>query len=58
MAEVVREQVGSEVNVPDDDLVQYTTALGAAILGHHRLKKLRKEKNIVASQRDSSLVRG
>jgi predicted CoA-substrate-specific enzyme activase len=58
MAQVVREQVGSEVNVPDDDLVQYTTALGAGILGHHRLKKLQKEKELMSDQRDSSLVRG
>jgi len=43
MAKVVREQLGSDVNVPEGELVQFTTALGAAILGHYRLSKLRKE---------------
>lgn len=41
MAEVVREQLRTDVNVPDDELVQYTTALGAAILGQYRLEKRR-----------------
>jgi predicted CoA-substrate-specific enzyme activase len=58
MAQVVRDQVGSEVNVPAEDLVQYATALGAAILGHHRLRKLEDQKEPVSNQRDSSLVRG
>lgn len=40
MAGVVREQLKKEVNVPEGDLVQFTTALGAAILGHRRLAKL------------------
>jgi (R)-2-hydroxyacyl-CoA dehydratese activating ATPase len=40
MIEVVREQLNSEVNVPAGDLVQYTAALGAAILAHQRLLKL------------------
>ncbi|MFQ5399979.1 MAG: acyl-CoA dehydratase activase [Anaerolineae bacterium] len=43
MAEVVREQLATEVNVPEGDLVQFTSALGAAILGHRRLVKIRKE---------------
>jgi len=43
MARVVREQLGSDVNVPEGELVQFTTALGAAILGHYRLSKLRLE---------------
>jgi len=43
MAEVVRQELSSEVNVPAGNLVQFTTALGAAILGHTRLEKLRKE---------------
>ena len=42
MARVVREKLNAEVNVPKDDMVQYTTALGAAILGHQRLRKLRE----------------
>ena len=41
MARVVREKLKADVNVPEDDMVQYTTALGAAILGHQRLGKLK-----------------
>jgi predicted CoA-substrate-specific enzyme activase len=40
MARVVREKLNAEVNVPAGEMVQYTTALGAAILGLQRLKKL------------------
>jgi predicted CoA-substrate-specific enzyme activase len=40
MANVVREHLKAEVNVPPGDLVQYVCALGAAILGHRRLLKL------------------
>jgi predicted CoA-substrate-specific enzyme activase len=40
MADVVREALKAEVNVPEGDLVQYISALGAAILGHQRLQKL------------------
>ena len=43
MVDVVREQLDSEVNVPDGDLVQFTSALGAAILGHRRLRRLEEE---------------
>lgn len=41
MARVVRDKLKSEVNVPEGEMVQFTTALGAAILGHQRLQKLR-----------------
>ena len=41
MAQVVQERLKAEVNVPEGDMVQYVPALGAAILGHARLKKLR-----------------
>ncbi len=40
MVAVVRDQLGAEVNVPPGDLVQFTSALGAALLGHRRLRKL------------------
>ena len=40
MARVVREKLHAEVNVPEGEMVQFTTALGAAILGHQRLRKL------------------
>ena len=43
MVDVVREELGTEVNVPGRDLVQFTAALGAAILGQRRLEKLRNE---------------
>ncbi|UCF18193.1 MAG: 2-hydroxyglutaryl-CoA dehydratase [Gemmatimonadota bacterium] len=44
MVDVVREQLEAEVNVPDGDMVQFTSALGAAILGQHRLHKLADER--------------
>ena len=40
MADVIREKLESDVNVPPGDLVQYTSAFGAALLGQRRLKKL------------------
>jgi predicted CoA-substrate-specific enzyme activase len=43
MADVVRSELGAEVNVPQGDLVQFTSALGAAILGHRRLRKLQEQ---------------
>ena len=44
MVDVIRERLGDQVNVPEGDLVQYTSALGAAILGHQRLRKLNQNK--------------
>lgn len=43
MAGSVRERLQAEVNVPEPELVQFVSALGAAILGQRRLQKLRKE---------------
>ncbi|MBI4769575.1 MAG: hypothetical protein HY784_03955, partial [Chloroflexi bacterium] len=40
MARVVRQNLKTEVNVPQGDMVQFTSALGAAILGHQRLRRL------------------
>jgi (R)-2-hydroxyacyl-CoA dehydratese activating ATPase len=40
MAEVIREELGEGVNVPPPEEVQYTSALGAALLGRQRLRKL------------------
>lgn len=40
MARVVRELLKAEVNVPPEDLVQFVSALGAAILAQRRLQKL------------------
>jgi predicted CoA-substrate-specific enzyme activase len=40
MSRVIREKLGMPVNVPQGDLVQFTAALGAALLARHRLRKL------------------
>ena len=40
MARVVREAVKSDVNVPPPDMVQFVSALGAALLGQRRLARL------------------
>ena len=42
MADVIREELKSEVNVPEGDLVQFTSALGAAYLGHLRMARLQE----------------
>jgi predicted CoA-substrate-specific enzyme activase len=43
MAKVVQEKLGTKVNVPEGDLVQYVAALGAALLAQHRLRKLSEQ---------------
>jgi predicted CoA-substrate-specific enzyme activase len=40
MVDVVRQQLGASVNVPPGDMVQFVSALGAAVLGRRRLQKL------------------
>jgi predicted CoA-substrate-specific enzyme activase len=40
MAAVVRSQLQAEVNVAPGDLVQFTVALGAALLGQRRLRQM------------------
>jgi predicted CoA-substrate-specific enzyme activase len=50
MAQVVRQELRANVNVPEGDLVQYTSALGAAILGQRRLKKLETENGLAVRQ--------
>jgi len=37
---VLREKLGASINVPEGDLVQFTAALGAALLARYRLRKL------------------
>jgi predicted CoA-substrate-specific enzyme activase len=49
MITVLREQLNTDVNVPAGDLVQFTTALGAAVLGHRRLQKKLREKETTAA---------
>ena len=46
MAQAVRNQLGSDVNVPDVEMVQFVSALGAAILGHRRLVKIAEEERV------------
>lgn len=43
MADVIREELDAQVNVPEGELVQFTSALGAAYLGHRRLARLESE---------------
>lgn len=43
MADVVRDELETEVNVPTGDLVQFVPALGAALLGQRRLQRLAEE---------------
>ena len=40
MIDVVRQALGAAVNVPTGDLVQFTAAFGAALLGQRRLERL------------------
>src|SRR5574341_373780 len=48
MADVIRENLRAQVNVPEGDMVQYTTSLGAAILAQARLEKLNQLQNAAA----------
>jgi predicted CoA-substrate-specific enzyme activase len=57
MAEVVKEQLKADVNVPAGELVQFTTALGAAILGHQRLRRLQQEAASTPAAGDAALAR-
>ena len=43
MVRVISEKLNATVNVPPGDLVQYTAAVGAAILAQQRLKKLQEQ---------------
>ncbi len=44
MADVVKERLGCDVNVPPGEMCQFSAALGAAVLGHRRLERLREQK--------------
>lgn len=46
MANVIRERLQTEVNVPEGEMPQFTAALGCAILGHLRLRMLKVENKI------------
>ncbi len=43
MSKVIQGELGTEVNVPEGEIVQYVAAMGAALLGHQRLKKLQEK---------------
>jgi predicted CoA-substrate-specific enzyme activase len=43
MAEVIRAELDADVNVPEGDMVQFMSALGAAYLGHKRMARLESE---------------
>jgi activator of 2-hydroxyglutaryl-CoA dehydratase len=43
MVSVMREHLGDGVNVPPEPLVQFTGAIGAAVLAGRRLEKLETE---------------
>ncbi len=53
MARVVREHLHAEVNVPPENLVQFISALGAAILAQRRLQKLNQAVGDAPSDRTS-----
>jgi len=48
MVAVISRELNAEVNVPDGDLVQSTPALGAAILGQQRVRKLAEHSEAAA----------
>jgi predicted CoA-substrate-specific enzyme activase len=48
MVRVIREKLSAPVNVPDGDLVQYTSALGAALLARYRWSKVREQSALAA----------
>jgi predicted CoA-substrate-specific enzyme activase len=48
MADVIRRELDADVNVPSGDMVQFTSAFGAALLGRRRLEKLAADGSAVA----------
>jgi activator of 2-hydroxyglutaryl-CoA dehydratase len=49
MGRSVSKALEAEVNVPDDEMVQYVSALGCAILAHRRLEILHSEADLEAA---------
>jgi predicted CoA-substrate-specific enzyme activase len=58
MARVAREHLQAEVNVPPQTLVQFISALGAAILGQRRLQKLNQTAGDASKDRTSPCQEG
>ena len=57
MAKAIAEELKLDVNVAEEDLPQYTAALGCAILGHIRLNKIKADGPISkdkSEQRDAA----
>ena len=57
MSKAIAEELKLEVNVAEEDLPQFTAALGCAILGHIRLEKNKEqdpEGKDAAEQRDAA----
>jgi predicted CoA-substrate-specific enzyme activase len=50
-ADAVRRQLESDVNVPDQDMVQFVSALGAALLGQRRIEMLARDGGTVSAAR-------
>ncbi|MFQ5606638.1 MAG: acyl-CoA dehydratase activase [Candidatus Zixiibacteriota bacterium] len=46
MGKAVRDELQDGVNIPEDEMAQFITAFGAAILGQRRLPKLRESEEI------------
>jgi predicted CoA-substrate-specific enzyme activase len=53
MAAVIRKELGTEVNVPPGEMVQFVSAFGAAVLGQRRLRA-REEERAAAAHPDAS----
>lgn len=49
MVGVLREELGEGVNVPPEETVQYTGAVGAAVLARRRLEKLERRGSVPAA---------
>lgn len=58
MVDVVRDELGYDVNVPEGEMVQFTSALGAALLGHYRYQKLQQEGSGVSDSQTFVHARG
>jgi predicted CoA-substrate-specific enzyme activase len=54
--EAVRRQLECDVNVPDQDLVQFVSALGAALLGHRRLQMLANGGTVGAARSEGNVA--
>ena len=48
MVTVIRRELAADVNVPPNDLVQFVSAFGAAVLGHRRLRAREADATVAA----------